>query len=142
MEGRDIVDRLPLRGWGRGERLAALVGELFDAKADMILARGASCTRAVKKATTTIPVVFDHRRPCRIGLQRKSWPAGQQHHGPVASTSVGLVATKPLELIHEIVSGASRIAVLIEPGQTRRSSPAQGTLRKWRLKASALLSIP
>jgi ABC-type uncharacterized transport system substrate-binding protein len=55
VEGRDIIvdDR---DADGHKKRLAALAGELVGPKVDIVLAPGSVVTRAVKKATTTIPV--------------------------------------------------------------------------------------
>ncbi len=56
VEGQDIIVDYRYAD-GHEERLAALVSELVAAKVDIILAPGSVVTRAVKKATTTIPVV-------------------------------------------------------------------------------------
>ena len=55
---------------GQGARLAALAAELVQLKVDCIVARGTSATRAVKQATSTIPIVMAGASsdPVRLGL--------------------------------------------------------------------------
>ncbi len=70
VEGRDIIVDYRYAD-GHEERLAALVSELVAAKVDIILAPGSAVTGAVKRATTTIPVVSTTGDPVAIGLHRK-----------------------------------------------------------------------
>jgi putative tryptophan/tyrosine transport system substrate-binding protein len=56
VEGRDIIVDYRCAD-GHEERLATLVGELVDAKVDIILSPGSVVTSAVKKATTAIQIV-------------------------------------------------------------------------------------
>jgi putative ABC transport system substrate-binding protein len=110
VEGRDIIVDYRYAD-GHEERLAALVGELVDAKVDVILSPGSVVTRAVKKATTTIPVVSTTGDPVGSGfIQSLGRPGGN-------ITGLSLnggpdIPEKYWELLHEIVPGASRIAVV------------------------------
>ncbi len=108
VEGRDIIVEYRYAD-GHEERLAALVDELVDAKVDIILSPGTVVTNAVKKATTTIPVVSTTGDPVGSGfVQSLSRPGGN-----ITGLSLNVgpdIAEKFLELLHEIVPGASRIA--------------------------------
>jgi hypothetical protein len=81
VEGRNIIVDYRYAD-GREERLGALVGELIATKVDIILAPGSVVTSAVKKATTSIPVVSTSGDPIGSGfIQSLGRPAGRQHHG-------------------------------------------------------------
>ncbi|MGQ0522025.1 MAG: ABC transporter substrate binding protein, partial [Betaproteobacteria bacterium] len=57
VEGQNIL--IDYR-WAEGkyERFPALIGELIDQKVDVIVTAGTPATLAVKKATTTVPLVM------------------------------------------------------------------------------------
>ncbi len=99
----------------RAERLPVLAAELVAMKVDVIVAGGASQAIAAKRATASIPIVF-------AGV------ADQVSNGLVDSlsrpggnvTGTSLLAPelvgKSLQLLHETVPSARRIAVLWQPG--------------------------
>lgn len=108
VEGRDIIVDYRYAD-GHEERLAALVGELVDAKVAIIVSPGSIVTGAVKKATTTIPVVSASGDPVGSGLIQSLGQPG----GNITGLSLAVdpdIAEKWLELLHEIAPGASRIA--------------------------------
>jgi putative tryptophan/tyrosine transport system substrate-binding protein len=110
VEGRNIIVDYRYAD-GHEERLAALVGELIEARVDIILAPGSVVTRAVKKATTLMPIVSTSGDPIGSGfIQCLGRPGGN-----ITGLSIngGLeIANKYLELLHEMVPDASRIATL------------------------------
>jgi putative ABC transport system substrate-binding protein len=127
VEGRDIIVDYRYAD-GHEERLAALVDELVAAKVDVILSPGSVMTRAVKKATTTIPVVSTTGDPVGSGFIQSLGQPGSNITGLSLNVG-GDIAAKHLELLHEIVPGASRVAVLLNTSNTPGLVAAQA-LRK------------
>ena len=111
MEGRNIIVDYRYAD-GHEERLAALVGELIAAKVDIILSPGSVVTRAVQKATTSIPVVSVSGDPVGSGFIQSLGRPGGNITG--LSLNAGpYIAGKYLELLHEIVPGAMRITTVL-----------------------------
>jgi len=100
---------------GHTERLAAFAADLVKRNVAVILAAGGTePARAVMAATSTIPIVFvSAADPVQLGLVSSlNRPGGNV-------TGVSLIGSaleaKRLELLHELLPGASSIAVLIDP---------------------------
>jgi putative ABC transport system substrate-binding protein len=127
VEGRDIIVDYRYAD-GHEERLAALVGELVDAKVDIILSPGSVVTSAVKKSTTAIPVVSTTGDPVGSGFIRSLGRPGSNITG--LSLNVGSeIAEKFLELLHEIVPGVLRIANILN-SSTRPALAAAEVMQK------------
>jgi putative tryptophan/tyrosine transport system substrate-binding protein len=120
--------------WANGqyERLPAMATELVQHKVTVIAAFSTPAAHAAKAATTTIPIVFTtNRDPVQIGLVASlSHPGGNV----TGSTDLDLELTsKLLELLHDAVSSAKIIAVLVNPtnfnteGLSRSLQPAAHT---------------
>jgi putative ABC transport system substrate-binding protein len=114
VEGRNVVieDR-----WAEGQfdRLPAMAADLVSRKVAVILA-GASdvAIRAAMAATKTIPIVFTTASdPVRAGFATSLSRPGGNATG-ITFMGVDLVA-KRMELLHEILPDASRIALLVNP---------------------------
>jgi putative ABC transport system substrate-binding protein len=110
VEGKDIVIeyRSPE---GRLDRLPDLAAELVRLKVDVIVTSGPSVTRAVKEATTTIPIVmgFDTDPVGNGFVASLARPGGNITGLSVVSPEL---SGKQLELLKEIVPKLSRVAVL------------------------------
>jgi putative ABC transport system substrate-binding protein len=112
-EGRNIV--LEFR-WAEGkyERFPALIAELIAAKVDVIVTAGTPATLAVKKATSTIPLVMVAvGDPVSTGIVPNLRRPGGNITG-LSSIAPELEA-KRLELLREVVPDLSHIAVLWNP---------------------------
>lgn len=100
---------------GRYDRLPAQAAELVGGRVALIIAAGGTDpARAAKAVTSTIPIVFvSAADPVRTGLVTSlSRPEGNV----TGINMIGAVLeAKRLELLHEVVPGASTIGVLINP---------------------------
>jgi putative ABC transport system substrate-binding protein len=102
---------------GHAERLPPLAAELVALKPDLIVGPGPQVALALKSATTTIPIVFVAvYDPEAIGLVQSLSHPGGNITGLATSVPVpgGLVG-KDVEILRELVPGASKIALLVNP---------------------------
>src|SRR5215475_1119773 len=99
------------------ERLSALADDLVRRRVAVIVSTGgASVARVVKAATTTIPVVFTTGDdPVRVGLVASL--ARPEGNLTGISFLVSVLSAKRLELLRELVPGAVRMAVLVNPAE-------------------------
>ena len=115
LEGRDVVIE-----WRSAEgdyaRLPALAADLVQRKADVIFADTTLATRAVKHATSTIPIVFAlPADPVGSGLVASLAHPGGNVTG--LSTMLTDLAAKQLQLLKEAIPRLTRVAVLWDPDQ-------------------------
>ena len=102
--------------WAEGhyDRLPALADDLVRQHVAVIIAAPFPAVIAAKKATSDIPIVFEHGvDPVRAGLVSSLNRPGGNITG-VVNLSLGLVE-KRIEIMHQIVPNAILIAVLINP---------------------------
>jgi putative ABC transport system substrate-binding protein len=96
---------------GKLDRLPALSDELVRLKVDVILTFSTPAARALKDATSRIPIVFSSEAdPVTAGLVESLARPGGNVTGFSRISSV--IAGKRLELLKEIIPKLSRIAVL------------------------------
>ena len=109
VEGRDLV--LEQRGAVRLQELMPLVAELIESKVDVIMTAGTSPTRAAKATAGNLPIVMTFvSDPVGSGfIDGLARPGGHI----TGLTNLGPeLSAKWIELLKELVPGASRIGVL------------------------------
>jgi putative tryptophan/tyrosine transport system substrate-binding protein len=130
VEGRNFV--IEYR-WAEGhnDRLSALAIDLVRRQVAVIVAGGTPSALAAKEATATIPIVFFVAGdPVELGLvARLNRPGGNL----TGSTTLTLeVASKWLELLHELMPTTSTVGLLVNP-----TSPALAKIQSRDLQAAA-----
>jgi putative ABC transport system substrate-binding protein len=139
VEGQNII--LEVR-WtdGQTERLPELAAELVRLKVDVIVTHGVPAARAVKTATTDIPIVVATAADMvGAGLVANLARPG----GNVTGTSdqVTELSGKVLQLLQEVFPGLNQVAVLWNrqnPGAARTSEATQTAAHKLGLQVSSL----
>jgi len=121
VEGKNIVIEWRYAE-GKLDRLPALAAELVRLKIDIIVSAGSIVTRALKEATSTIPIVMaQDADPVRSGFVASLARPGGNITG--LSTLAPELSGKRLELLKETVPKLSRVAVIgtsTQPGYAQR----------------------
>ena len=139
VEGRNVL--IEYR-WAEGkyDRFPALIGELLALKVAVIVTAGTPATLAVKKATTSVPVVMTAvGDPVGTGIVPSlSHPGGNITGLTAISTEMD---AKRLELLREVVPSVSYIALLwnaASPLQVLAEKQVQAAAQVLRMRALSL----
>jgi putative ABC transport system substrate-binding protein len=101
-------------GNGRPERLPALVAALVQAKVDVVVTTGTRETKAIREATSTIPIVMlVVPDPVAQGFVASLARPGGNITG--LTNLVPGLSQKYVELLREVLPSASRFAVIATP---------------------------
>ena len=114
VEGRNIAIEFRYAE-GRFERLPELVAELVERRVNVIAIPNTTASAfAAKAATQTIPIVFSlGSNPVEVGLVTSLSRPGGNLTGLTALQTA--VTAKRLEIVHELLPNATRIAFLVNP---------------------------
>jgi putative ABC transport system substrate-binding protein len=120
---------------GKAERSQAIAAEIVERKVDVIAAFGPPLALAAKKATATIPIVFEVGNDAvEAGLVASlSRPGGNATGINVLFTQL---APKLLEVIAELIPQAKTFGLLVNPG-----SPTAGPNAKLAQEAAAAKGV-
>ena len=113
---------------GRYERLPGLAAELTGLRVALIFAAGGPPSAfAAKAASTTIPIVFSAvGDPVEIGLVRSLNEPGGNITGIAVFNAT--LAAKRIELIKQLMPGASVIGYLLNPSDQQSETESKGAM--------------
>jgi putative ABC transport system substrate-binding protein len=121
--------------WAEGQidRLPEMAADLVHHQVKLIAATTTPAALAAKAATRTIPIVFETgSNPVELGLVASLNRPGGNVTG--VTSLIVEVASKRLELLRELVPGAARVAVFINP----KNPAADATVKELEAAAHAM----
>lgn len=120
-EGENLVIEFQF-AQGKTERLPALAAELVRLNPDVIVTLGSAAALAAKKAIGTIPIVMGFSLdPVREGIVASLARPGGNVTGMTIISDPDLIA-KRLQVLKEVVPGASRLAIVAIPRPFTRAT--------------------
>jgi putative tryptophan/tyrosine transport system substrate-binding protein len=139
VEGRNLVIEARF-GDGHFDRLPALISDIIGRNVDVIVTGGVPTVLAVKRATSTIPIVVCAMSdPVELGIAASLARPGGNLTGLSLGFSEGF-AGKWLELLHEAVPRASTLAVVLNP-ESKASARYRANLQEAAAKRGLKLRV-
>jgi putative ABC transport system substrate-binding protein len=139
VEGRNLVIEWRFADHN-ADRMPGLAAELVGLKPDVIVAQGNLSTHAAQKATTSIPIVMQGAAdPVATGFV-KSLARPEANITGVANLA-SEYGPKQLQLLHEIVPKASRVAVLMNPDNPASASFLRNIHDAARLSGKSIVPV-
>ena len=114
VEGKNLIVEIRELD-GKFDQLLALLAEVVQSRPQIILVQGSQVVKAAMQATKTIPVIaVTVGDPVQMGMAESLARPG----GNVTGNALieGMSDQKTVEILHEMVPAAKRIAMLAEPG--------------------------
>jgi len=139
IEGQNLIVERRYSG-GEPDRFSAFARELVRLRVEIILAITEAAIRAAGDATKTIPIVmYGNVDPVAAGLVATLARPGGNITGVVIAPG-GTLAGKKLELLKEVVPGATRIALLapVDPNFSRQIQEAQKAAHRLGVKLTVV----
>jgi putative ABC transport system substrate-binding protein len=139
-EGKNVEYRFVYAD-GAADRLNALAGELIRQRVEAIGAATAVATRALQRATKTIPIVMASNNPVGNGFVASLATPGGNITG--TATQSDEVLGKLIGILHEVAPGARRIAFVLNetnPNYSAYWSAAQSACAVLELGAQRVLA--
>ena len=131
VEGKNLVIEWRYAD-GKFERLPELAAELVQLRVDVIVTAGTAATSAAQKATTAVPIVMGTANDAVLGGFVKSLAQPGGNITGISNLTVDLSA-KDLEILLSVVPKLSRVAVLVNPGNSAHA-PILKTIQTAALK--------
>jgi putative tryptophan/tyrosine transport system substrate-binding protein len=123
---------------GHDQRLPELAKEIVALRPDVIITVASSATAAVKRATSTIPIIMlSVSDPIALGFVQNFAHPGGNVTGLV--NMFGDTMGKTIDVFHSLLSDAKNIAVLLSSNPTH---PRQYDFAKTALEAVGLSAVP
>jgi len=120
VEGRNLLIEWRFAE-GKFDRIAELAAELVKLNVEVIVTHGTPQAQALKRATAVIPIVFTAvGDPVGTGLAASLARPGGNLTG--LSNIASDIGPKQIELLKEMIPALSRVAVLVNPGNSSHLS--------------------
>jgi putative ABC transport system substrate-binding protein len=138
VEGKNLLTERRCCAAGNMDRLNEFVADLVQVKVDAILVTSPHAARAVRAATTTIPLVFvGVANPVGNGLVASlAKPGGYTTGVTHEAGAPGDLLAKQIQLIREMLPTALRVGVLINPSNPAFDRYKPGELAGWMTERS------
>ncbi len=136
VEGRNLVvlDRV-----GGEAAMPRLVQEVLDAKVDAIIAVGNEALASAGRATKTVPIIGFGPDPLAMGFAASLARPGGNVTGVVILGAE--LDAKRLDLLHQAVPAARRIAALMVPAAAPQRQPSAREMRRYAAESGIALQI-
>ena len=139
VEGQNVTIEYRWSG-SQNDLLPVLAEELVRRRVNVLVTQTTPAALAAKAATVTIPILFSvGADPVKLGLVKSYNQPGGNITG--ISSLNNVLASKQLEVLHELVPKAAKIAILVNPDHPNAGSDvsdAQSTAQSFGVRLETL----